>query len=55
MKTLPHPMHFRWQNAITLPKRILGLIYDLRLWSFMSGSLFLAILVILLFMALQAH
>lgn len=55
MKTLQHPTHFRWQSAAALPKRILNLIYDLRLWSFMSGSLILAVLVILLFMALQAH
>ncbi len=55
MKTLQHPTHFRWQSATALPKRILNLIYDLRLWSFMSGSLILAVFVILLFMALQAH
>ena len=55
MKALRHPLHFHWQDALALPKRLMNLFYDLRYWSFMSGSMFLAILAILLFMALQAH
>ena len=56
MKALRHPLHFHWQDALALPRRVMNVIlYDLRCLSFMSGSLFLAILAILFFMAVQAH